>query len=197
MAAAGIAPAPGQTQAIFPRFGIAGRALRARRLRRLSGMDSPGIVLAPMSPDEFAHFVGWAVREQAAHHIRTGRCAPHQALDYAKGEYLLALPDGLQTQGSYLYTARDAATGARVGSLFLMLRRRAEAMETFVFNIVVDEEKRRRGYGRAMMRAALDWAREHGTASVGLHVFGHNTAARELYTSLGFRETNVSMQLDL
>lgn len=160
-------------------------------------MDSPEVVLDPMSPDEFAHFVVWAVREQAAHHIRTGRCVPEQALDYAKGEYLLALPNGLQTQGSYLYTARDASTGQRVGSLFLMLRRRAEAVETFVFNIVVDEDVRRRGYGRAIMRATARWAREHGTASIGLHVFGHNTAARELYTSLGFRETNVSMQLDL
>ncbi|WP_034269002.1 GNAT family N-acetyltransferase [Actinospica robiniae] len=160
-------------------------------------MDSPAIVLDPMSQDEFAHFVVWAVREQAAHHIRTGKCTPETALDYAKGEYLLALPDGLQTQGSYLYTVRDAATGRRVGSLFLMLRHRAEAMETFVFNIVVDEQERRRGYGRAMMRASFHWAREHGTASVGLHVFGHNTAARELYTSLGFRETNISMQFDL
>lgn len=160
-------------------------------------MDSPAIVLDPMSDEEFAEFVVWAVRDQAAHHIRTGRCAPDKALTYAKGEYLLALPDGLATEGSYLYTARDAATRERAGFLFLMLRRRADAMETFVFNIVVDEGKRGRGYGRAMMRASLSWAREHGTASVGLHVFGHNTVARELYTSLGFRETNVSMQLEL
>jgi ribosomal protein S18 acetylase RimI-like enzyme len=61
----------------------------------------------------------------------------------------------------------------------------------------VDEDERRRGYGRAIMHATAGWAREHGTASIGLHVFGHNTAARELYTSLGFRETNVSMQFDL
>jgi len=150
-----------------------------------------------MTQDEFAEFVVWAVRDQAAHHIRTGLCAPDKALGYAKGEYVLALPDGLETQGSYLYTVRDASSGQRVGFLFLMLRRRAEAMETFVFNIVVDEDKRGLGYGRAMMHAATRWARDHGTASVGLHVFGHNTVARELYTSLGFRETNISMQLDL
>lgn len=160
-------------------------------------MDSPAVVLDPMSDEEFAEFVVGAVRDQAAHHIRTGRCTPSQALTYAKGEYMLALPEGLETEGSYLYTARDAETRQRVGFLFLMLRRRADTTETFVFNIIVDEDKRGRGYGRAMMRATLQWAREHDTASVGLHVFGHNTVARELYTSLGFRETSISMQLDL
>jgi ribosomal protein S18 acetylase RimI-like enzyme len=160
-------------------------------------MDSAAVVLAAMTEDEFVLFLRWAVPEQAGHHIRTGRCTPAGALSYAKGEYLLALPDGLQTKDAFLYTARDAETGQPVGSLFLMLRRRADALETFVFNVVVHEALRGRGYGRALMLATAHWAREHGTASIGLHVFGHNTAARGLYRSLGFRETNVSMQLDL
>ena len=37
------------------------------------------------------------------------------------------------------------------------------------------------------------WAHEHGCAGVMLHVFGYNTAARELYRSVGFEETNVIM----
>lgn len=160
-------------------------------------MDSPAIRLEPMTEGEFAEFVAWSVRDLAAQQIRTGKWAAADALSYAKGEYLLALSQGLETQDSYLYTVRDAENGQRVGSLFLMVRRRAGALETFVYNIVVDEAKRGLGYGRAMMRASIDWARERGTASVGLHVFGHNAVARELYGSLGFRETSISMQLDL
>jgi ribosomal protein S18 acetylase RimI-like enzyme len=160
-------------------------------------MDAPAVTLDPMTEDEFVGFIVWAVRDYAAQHTRTGKWAAEDALRFAKGEYLLALPNGLQTQDSYLYTARDAVDGERVGSLWLMLRRRGGAMETYVYNIVVDEPKRGRGYGRALMRESVRWAREHGTTSVGLHVFGHNTAARALYTSLGFQETNVSMQLPL
>lgn len=160
-------------------------------------MESPAVILDQMSDDEFAEFIVWAVRDYASQHTRTGKWSPADALRYAKGEYLLALPNGLETQGSYLYTVRDAESWEKVGSLWLMLRRRADALETFVYNIVVDEPRRGRGYGRAMMRESLRWAREHGTASVGLHVFGHNDAARALYASLGFRETNITMQLDL
>jgi ribosomal protein S18 acetylase RimI-like enzyme len=160
-------------------------------------MDSPAVSLHPMSDDEFAEFVVWAVRDYAAQNTATGRWAPEDALRFAKGEYLLALPNGLQTQDSYLYTVRDARSGERVGSLMLTLRLRGGQRETFVYNIVVDEAKRGLGYGRAMMMESLRWAREQGSTTVGLHVFGHNTVARELYASLGFRETSVSMQLDL
>ncbi len=47
------------------------------------------------------------------------------------------------------------------------------------------------------MLACLQRARELGAASVGLHVFGHNKIAWELYSSLGFIETNVMMSLPL
>ena len=160
-------------------------------------MDSPAITLDAMSEDEFAEFIVWVVRDQVVQQTRTGRWAAEDALNYAKGEVMLVLPQGLQTPDTYIYAVRDALTGERVGSLWLMLRRRARMTETYVYNLVVEEPKRGLGYGRAMMRATADWAREHGTATVGLHVFGHNAPARALYRSLGLRETNVTMQWDL
>ena len=160
-------------------------------------MESPAITLDPMTEEEFAEFIRWVVRDHALQQTRIGKWAPEDALEYAKGELMLALPKGRESQDSYLYAVHDAETGERVGSLWLMLRRRARAPETYIYNIVVDEAKRHRGYGRAMMRETARWARDHGTATIGLHVFGHNDAARALYTSFGFRETNVLMQWDL
>lgn len=52
--------------------------------------------------------------------------------------------------------------------------------------LAVVEEARGRGVGRALVRAAVDRARECGARRITLRVLGHNTAARKLYESEGF-----------
>ncbi|QIS75779.1 GNAT family N-acetyltransferase [Streptomyces sp. DSM 40868] len=47
-------------------------------------------------------------------------------------------------------------------------------------------EARGRGVGRALIRAAVDRARERGARRLTLRVLGHNTPARSLYASEGF-----------
>jgi ribosomal protein S18 acetylase RimI-like enzyme len=47
------------------------------------------------------------------------------------------------------------------------------------------------------MIAGARRARELGAQTMSLHVFGFNTAARALYGSLGFVETNINMSLPL
>jgi ribosomal protein S18 acetylase RimI-like enzyme len=45
---------------------------------------------------------------------------------------------------------------------------------------------------------ALDLsARQQGATKLALHVFAHNTPARELYRALGYKETNVVMSKEL
>ena len=45
---------------------------------------------------------------------------------------------------------------------------------------------RRRGIGRALLDAAVEWARESGVQKLELHVFPHNEPAIQLYESYGF-----------
>ncbi|WP_405879299.1 GNAT family N-acetyltransferase [Streptomyces sp. NBC_01136] len=52
--------------------------------------------------------------------------------------------------------------------------------------LVVAEEARGAGLGRALLRAAQDEARRHGARRISLRVLGHNTPARKLYESEGF-----------
>ena len=52
--------------------------------------------------------------------------------------------------------------------------------------LMIARDFRRRGAGRALMRAAEEWARGAGVAKIELHVFPHNTAAIALYESLGY-----------
>jgi L-phenylalanine/L-methionine N-acetyltransferase len=45
---------------------------------------------------------------------------------------------------------------------------------------------RRQGVGRALLQAAVDWARKAGVRKLELHVFPWNEAAIKLYESFGF-----------
>ena len=67
----------------------------------------------------------------------------------------------------------------------------------FIYNIVVDEPLRGRGYGREAMQQAEQEAKRHGLHALALNVFGHNKLARDLYLSLGYRETSIRMKKDL
>jgi ribosomal protein S18 acetylase RimI-like enzyme len=52
--------------------------------------------------------------------------------------------------------------------------------------LVVAEEARGAGIGRALLRAAQDEARRRGARRITLRVLGHNAPARALYASEGF-----------
>jgi RimJ/RimL family protein N-acetyltransferase len=52
--------------------------------------------------------------------------------------------------------------------------------------LMVAMEARRQGIGRALLDAAVDWARAAGVRKLELHVFPWNTAAIALYDSFGF-----------
>ena len=54
-------------------------------------------------------------------------------------------------------------------------------------NIYVREECRRTGVGTALFRAAWDWARAGGAASMHLMTLAENTRAQSFYESMGMR----------
>lgn len=60
--------------------------------------------------------------------------------------------------------------------------------------IGVERRFRRLGLGRALLDAALDWARAQPTLRwVDLSVFAHNDYARKLYLAYGFREVGTTL----
>jgi RimJ/RimL family protein N-acetyltransferase len=58
--------------------------------------------------------------------------------------------------------------------------------------ISIRKAYRGRGVGRALMTAAVDWARDHGVARIELHVMARNTTAIALYEKLGFQREGVN-----
>ncbi|MEX2645338.1 MAG: GNAT family N-acetyltransferase [Gaiellaceae bacterium] len=60
--------------------------------------------------------------------------------------------------------------------------------------LMVAEGWRRQGIGRALLEAAVEWARGAGVRKLELHVFPHNEAAIRLYEQFGFEREGYRKQ---
>jgi GNAT superfamily N-acetyltransferase len=92
------------------------------------------------------------------------------------------------------------AGGKPVGSIVMLLHPRlpsprlVSATEGYILNVYVDPPWRRRGIATALMRAALERARELGLARLRLHT---TEAGRPTYAHAGFRPREDEMELVL
>jgi len=117
---------------------------------------------------------GWLIAEGAwrsageeRRYLRTLARYPHAAV-------LVAEADGLVV--ARLSLARDPhPASAHVADLGLM----------------VAASHRRRGVGRALLDAAVEWARDAGVRKLELHVFPYNEPALALYERFGFQREGV------
>ena len=99
----------------------------------------------------------------------------------------------LNSAGSTLLIARDPdENGEIIGMLSLTLYRVPTGMRSIIEDVVVDEGRRNRGAGEALVRHAIGLAREAGANGVSLTSNPQREAANRLYQSIGFelRKTN-------
>lgn len=67
----------------------------------------------------------------------------------------------------------------------------------FIHDLALDPAARRRGAGRALVAAAIEWFRHRNMARVMLWTSTQNAAARELFQGTGFRPTMTEMTMEL
>lgn len=84
-----------------------------------------------------------------------------------------------------------ANDGTLLGFLEVGLRDYAEGCETspvgYVEGWYVDELARRRGLGRALLRAAEDWARSKGCTEMASDTEVHNEVSQEAHERMGYQ----------
>jgi RimJ/RimL family protein N-acetyltransferase len=76
--------------------------------------------------------------------------------------------------------------GALVGRLSVGRDPHPASTHVADVGLMVAQEARRQGVGTALLRAAVEWAREVGVRKLELHVFPWNEAAIALYDGFGF-----------
>ncbi len=85
-----------------------------------------------------------------------------------------------------------------VGMLTLAIYRVPTGIRSIVEDVVVDESMRRRGIAEALMRRAIELAREARASGVSLTSNSQRVAANRLYQSMGFkRRETIAYYYDL
>ncbi|MFI7597528.1 GNAT family N-acetyltransferase [Actinoplanes sp. NPDC049681] len=144
-----------------------------------------------MTDAQFAAYSASAEEGYARQIAESGAMSMQDAVAKAAADYRRLLPDGLGTPEHHLWHAYDG--GTEVGLLWMHIT----AETAFVYDVEVREDRRGRGYGQAIMRAAEELCRARGVQSIGLNVFGQNTGARRLYEREGYEITSLQMRKQL
>jgi ribosomal protein S18 acetylase RimI-like enzyme len=131
------------------------------------------------------------VRNYAADKGRAG--AWSQAEGRATRDVDGLLPEGAATQGHFLYSVMDDSTDAEVGTVWFALRDSGVGRSVWIYDIIINENFRRRGYASRTLELVEARAKELGAKSVELHVFGHNQGAQALYEKVGYNVTSITM----
>jgi putative acetyltransferase len=138
-------------------------AVRPAEPRDATELKELGDAIAAEPEGWLATLNGWRSVADERRYLRALRRYPHAAVFVAEA------PDGRVI--ARLSISRDQHPASRhVADLGLM----------------VDAEYRRRGIGRALLVAAVEWAREAEVRKLELHVFPWNEAAIALYEDFGF-----------
>jgi RimJ/RimL family protein N-acetyltransferase len=85
-----------------------------------------------------------------------------------------------------VYVAERSRDGAIIGRLSLARDSHPASAHVADLGLMVAADARRQGVGRALLGAAVDWARGAGISKLELHVFPWNEPAMQLYETFGF-----------
>ncbi len=133
------------------------------------------------------------VRDYAADKVRAGAWSPSDAENRAAKDVDGLLPEGPTTHNHFLYSVRDDAIQAEVGTVWFALRDSGVGQSVWIYDIIINETFRRKGYASRALDLVEHKAGELGARSVELHVFGHNHGAQALYEKMGYNVTSITM----
>jgi RimJ/RimL family protein N-acetyltransferase len=159
----------------------------------LTRHNTYAVRLVEMDEGSYHEYRETLVREYAADKVRAGVWSKEEAEGAAAKDVDGLLPEGPATPNHHLYSVRDETLPAEVGVLWISPRDSGVGRSVWIYDIIVHERFRRRGYATHILQLAEDKARELGAITVELHVFGHNRGARTLYEKIGFTATSIIM----
>lgn len=152
------------------------------------------ILLSPMNEVEFGEWLDKSKMNYRDENVRNGLTI-NEASKKSDDDFGRLLPDGLKSVDQFLFSIKE--NGLWIGTIWLGIRGAVDNRKGFIYDIVLNENTRGKGYGKKAMLLIEDEAKKLGLRHIGLHVFGHNKIARNLYESIGYETTNVNMEKTL
>lgn len=149
------------------------------------------IRLVPMTKGEFEAYLETAIPDYAADKAQAGDWSEEEALERSHKSYQRLLPQGVETEHNYLFRIQIEESGEKIGMIWM--KHETPRAHGFIFDIVLDDAQRGKGFGKQAMLALEEKARDLGLETIGLHVFAYNIAAMKLYQGLGYELTSQNM----
>lgn len=145
-----------------------------------------------MDESEFKKFYDRSLLEFAKQHAEDTGSALEDCLIKAKAAINKHLPDGINTKDHYVYHLKNESLQP-VGYLWFGIRGESKQKNVFIYDILVEESFRGRGYSKIILKWLESETKSLGINEISLHVLGYNHTARSLYDSFGFEITNLYM----
>lgn len=141
------------------------------------------VTLVPMTFDEADSFLRKSVVDFATDLSASTNMLPDEALEWARSKLEEILPERQNTLGhEFDWITHD---GHRVGGVWFAPSLTEEGT-LYIWDLFVDPEQQRRGFGGAAIDAIAALARERELSGLVLSVFDSNPDARRLYERKGF-----------
>jgi len=144
-----------------------------------------------MTQSEYDLYLTHLIPDYAADNVRAGYWDESEALEKSRQQIESLLPQGLQTKDHYIYKLVDGEQA--VGMIWLKAQLDRAVKSGFIFDVIVDEKLRGKGYGKHLMSLIEEKARELGLTSIALHVFAYNQVAKNLYEGIGYEVSSLNM----
>lgn len=152
--------------------------------------------LFPMTEDEYHYWLNRSKIAYAADKMKANGLSQEQADKIAAEDFERNLPAGLQSKECLFFALKNPGEKA-IGFLLLLVRGPENDRRAFVGDVIIEEEYRGLGYGKRIMQLLEDEVNKLGLTRIGLHVFGYNEPAIQLYKKLGYLTTDLVMEKKL
>lgn len=151
------------------------------------------IELVPMNTEQFMTFRKQSMHDFAAEKVAAGEWQESDALEQAIQSFAKYLPNGLETEGAFIYNVRDSQSQEDVGYLWVQVNETPRGKIAFIYDILIREQYQNKGYGTGTMLALEQAMKEQEVQRIDLHVFGHNDRAMHVYQKVGYHITDYHM----
>ncbi len=148
-----------------------------------------------MSEEEYSRIREPSLENYAQDIARNFKRPIEEVRTEAREQVARILKDGFASPGHFMFNVIETKNAETVGHVWFNVEN--DKKRAFLYDILIHEPYRGKGYGKKTLQLLEVTLKDMGVSQLGLHVFGDNRVAINLYKTLGYYTTSFNMQKDL